>query len=157
MKITHCGTTLQILNNNPSLYSPTLIIIYYVCHNDSESSGRGSYFPQRSASMLLVTVFFLVLFSVSADESSQLPGHMEPLGSHMPPNQLERLVAPPSPLQFAEYVTRRQPVVMEQLMRDTDVIKNWQNDDYLRFAVALCISSIIVTAVGRGLDQIGLL
>ena len=83
------------------------------------------------AKMLLGIAFLLL--SASADESSRLPaGHMEPLGSHRPPDQLERLVVPPSPLQFAEYVSRPQPVVMEQLMGNTDVIRNWQNDNYLR-------------------------
>lgn len=109
--------------------------------------------------MFLGTILLSMLFAVRADESSQLPGHMEPLGSHRPPNQLERLVVPPSPLQFAEYVTRRQPVVMEQLMRNTEVIKNWQSDDYLKYVAAYYSSGYYrlgcnLYVVGRGLGQL---
>ena len=87
--------------------------------------------------MLSSVVVVLLFSSISYIDAngSDLPGHMKPLGSHRPPVQLERLTIPPTPLQFAEYVSRRQPVLIEQLMSDTQVINNWQNDSYIRYSI----------------------
>ena len=86
---------------------------------------------------LAIAVMVAMVASTDATSSSR-PGHMEPLGSHRPPEPIERLVVPPSPLEFAEYVSRRQPVVIEQLLANTEVLKNWQSDNYLRWS-QVCI------------------
>ena len=81
-----------------------------------------------------LTIALLLAMSAGADSPQLLPGHMKPLGSHRPPEQLvERLVVPPLPLHFAQYVSRRQPVVIERLIENTEVFRNLQSDDYLRY------------------------
>jgi len=72
----------------------------------------------------------------SPDEvSNEIPGHMQPLGSHMEPRLVvKRIQHIPTPQEFNdEYVRNSQPVIFEGLMREQEVIKNWQNDDYLRY------------------------
>ncbi len=65
--------------------------------------------------------------------TSSLPGHMQPLGSHMEPKQIVRINYMPTPREFQEkYVIPKKPVIFEGLMSDLDVIKNWQSDNYLR-------------------------
>ena len=73
-----------------------------------------------------------------------LPGHMQPLGSHIPPEYVKRLSDVPTPSQFAEqYVRPKQPVIFEGLIKDLDVRKNWASDDYLRFAsMTICSHSL---------------
>ena len=67
------------------------------------------------------------------DGEHDLPGHMQPLGSHMPPEYVKRLSEIPSPSQFVEqYLHPKQPVVFEGLVKDLDVRRNWASDDYLR-------------------------
>ena len=66
-------------------------------------------------------------------EGDELPGHMQPLGAHMPPEYITRVSSYPTPSQFVEqYIQPKQPVIFEGLMKDLDVRKNWANDDYLR-------------------------
>ena len=84
--------------------------------------------------MLLVFLLFTTVlrFCVGGSESIP-PGHMEPLGSHMPPLEVEVLNSFPDPLSFhSKYVQRNLPVKLKGLMKDTDVLKNWQSDEYLR-------------------------
>ena len=62
-----------------------------------------------------------------------LPGHMQPLGSHMPPEYVKRVSDFPTPSQFVEqYLHTKQPVVFEGLIKDLDVRKKWADDNYLR-------------------------
>ena len=67
--------------------------------------------------------------------SSNLPGHMQPLGSHMEPELVRRLdhMIPP-PEFYEDYVVPKRPVIFEGLLSQTDVLKNWQSDDYLRYS-----------------------
>ena len=63
-----------------------------------------------------------------------LPGHMQPLGSHMPPEYVKRVSGLPTPTQFVEqYLHTKQPVIFEGLIKDLDVRKKWADDNYLRF------------------------
>ena len=81
-------------------------------------------------------VFFIsvaILTCLSIECESIPPGHMQPLGSHMPPLEVEVLNSFPDPLSFhSKYVQRNLPVKLKGLMKDTDVLKNWQSDEYLR-------------------------
>ena len=71
-----------------------------------------------------------------SDSQSSIPGHMQPLGSHREPELVQRLSVPPSPLQFAEYVSAKRPVVFDQLMTNTEVLKNWRSDSYLKYVTS---------------------
>ena len=65
-----------------------------------------------------------------------LPGHLQPLGAHMPPEQVRRLSHLPSPREFQEkFVTPQTPVIFEGAMRNSPVWRNWQNDGYFRYEV----------------------
>ena len=67
-------------------------------------------------------------------EGEGLPGHMQPLGSHLMPEYVKRVwgeILRGS--EFVEqYVHPKQPVIFEGLIKDLTVRKNWANDNYLR-------------------------
>ena len=67
-------------------------------------------------------------------EGEGLPGHMQPLGSHMTPEYVKRVwgkILRGS--EFVEqYVHPKQPVIFEGLIKDLQVRKNWASDKYLR-------------------------
>ena len=68
-------------------------------------------------------------------EGEGLPGHMQPLGSHVTPEYVKRVwgeVLRGS--EFVEqYVHPKQPVIFEGLIKNLTVRKNWANDNYLRY------------------------
>ncbi len=88
----------------------------------------------------LVVLLVIVLLSQSLPPlcsgdgvPSPIPGHLKPLGSHMDPDMVPRLLHMPSPLEFHEkFVKEGKPVVMEGVMAGTEVLSNWQSDEYLR-------------------------
>ena len=63
-----------------------------------------------------------------------LPGHMQPLGSHVMPEYVKRVwgeILRGS--EFVEqYVHPKQPVIFEGLIKDLQVRKNWASDKCLR-------------------------
>lgn len=62
-----------------------------------------------------------------------LPGHLQPLGAHMPPEQVRRLSHLPSPREFHEdYVVPKTPVIFEGALKNSPVWRNWQDDNYIR-------------------------
>ena len=67
-------------------------------------------------------------------EAEELPGHMQPLGSHVTPEYVKRVwgeILRGS--EFVEqYVHPKQPVIFEGLIKNLTVRKNWANDNYLR-------------------------
>ena len=78
-------------------------------------------------------LLFLTRFVESATNSNLHPGHFLPLGSHVAPINVKRLTYLPSPTEFyLHFVEKRTPFVMEGAMTTTEVLSNWQNDDYLR-------------------------
>ncbi len=90
-----------------------------------------SHFLTLSLSFLLC----VCRYGWCADPSASPPaGHMQPLGSHMEPKPVLRINHLLTPQEFQEkYVKPKKPVIFEGLMRNMDVIKNWQSDDYLRY------------------------
>lgn len=73
------------------------------------------------------------LSCVTGGGHEDLPGHLEPLGSHMPPELVRRISHLPSPREFHEnYVTPKTPVIIEGALRSSKVWKDWQDDDYIR-------------------------
>ena len=78
-------------------------------------------------------LLFLTRFVDSTTNSDTHPGHLLPLGSHTAPIDVKRLTYLPSPTDFyLHFVEKRTPVVMEGAMTTTEVLSNWQSDDYLR-------------------------
>lgn len=78
----------------------------------------------------LVVCLCLLLSSGSGED---LPGHMQPLGSHREPETVDKVARVLSPEEFnREYVQPKRPVVFKGLLRSTSVLRNWQKDDYLR-------------------------
>ncbi len=84
--------------------------------------------------LIFVLLFqFLLPLCSGGDAPPPLPGHMQPLGSHSEPELVPMLAHIPSPLEFREkYVKPGKPVVMKGVMAETEVLGNWQSDDYLR-------------------------
>ncbi|XP_039274677.2 bifunctional peptidase and (3S)-lysyl hydroxylase Jmjd7-like [Styela clava] len=61
------------------------------------------------------------------------PGHMEPLGSHMPPIEIEVRESVPNPVEFYQkYIKPGKPVVMKEAAKVFENYKTWKNDTYLR-------------------------
>ena len=94
---------------------------------------------ELSSSILAILVSLSCLSWIVHGEDEErgredLPGHLQPLGSHMPPEYVKRVSDVPTPSQFVEqYVRPKQPVIFEGLIKDLEVRKNWADDDYLRF------------------------
>ncbi len=60
------------------------------------------------------------------------PGHLQPLGSHVAPKTIEESDTFPDPLTFHySYVRKNTPVKLNGLLKTTDVLTNWQSDEYL--------------------------
>ncbi len=82
--------------------------------------------------MFLCALLLLCNGCTAGDEA--LPGHMQPLGSHMEPEVVRRIDHMPTPREFWEdFVRPKIPVVLEGLMSGEEVLRNWQSDDYLRY------------------------
>ena len=63
----------------------------------------------------------------------ELPGHMQPIGSHMDPEPVRTISHLPSPWEFHEgFVLPKTPVVIEGALKGSDVWKRWKHDQYLR-------------------------
>ncbi len=85
--------------------------------------------------MRAVHLFIILLSWETLCNEVEVPpaGHMQPLGSHMPPSQIEVLKEFPSALTFYNsYVRNNLPVKLQGLLKNTDVLKNWKKDEYLR-------------------------
>lgn len=88
--------------------------------------------------MLALVVGLQLLLASCSAEPADLPGHMKPLGSHRDPELVTRIVHAPSVVEFQqEYAQPRRPLVMEGILANTDLIKNWQQDEYLRCVCVL--------------------
>ncbi len=98
---------------------------------------------KRRTVLKLLLSFLCLEVSISEDtngssgssngDGSELPGHMQPLGSHRPPIKVKRIQHLPTPVEFhRDYVTPKIPVVMEGALNGASAWKKWQNDDYLR-------------------------
>nr|XP_026689484.1 jmjC domain-containing protein 5-like [Ciona intestinalis] len=82
--------------------------------------------------MTLVFVLCVVQLAVVvvADDP---PGHMQPIGSHMPPMPIEERDDLPNPIEFYDnYVKPGIPVVFKGAAKKFPSYYNWTNDTYLR-------------------------
>nr|XP_039253388.1 uncharacterized protein LOC120330488 isoform X3 [Styela clava] len=59
-------------------------------------------------------------------------GHLQPLGSHMPPIKIDVIDSPPSPQDFFDkYIKVNKPVVIKGAAKVFSNYKTWRDDDYL--------------------------
>ena len=81
----------------------------------------------------------LLLISLCAIGScDDPPGHMLPLGSHMPPLHVEETERFPNPITFyEEHVAKNKPLIMRGLIKEMEAFQNWRYDSYLRFDTPL--------------------
>lgn len=83
--------------------------------------------------VLVLLVDLLLVVSAAELTGEELPGHLKPLGSHMPPEQVRRISYLPTPMEFHQgFVASRTPVIMEGALKNSAVWKLWQDDEYLR-------------------------
>lgn len=86
-----------------------------------------------SGSRVSVLFFLLVVLDVLGRSHEELPGHMQPLGSHMHPEPVRTISHLPSPEEFYEgFVLPQTPLIIEGALRGSAVWKHWQNDQYIR-------------------------
>ena len=82
---------------------------------------------------ILVILRFMILV-VGNDEGVDLPGHMQAIGSHRPPEEhIPTLSHVPNPLEFyEEYVSTQTPVLFKGAILGTPALTKWRDDEYLR-------------------------
>ena len=80
---------------------------------------------------LLVLLQIVIL--VIGNDNGDLPGHMQPIGSHRPPEESIAILSyVPDPLEFYErYVTTSTPVLFKGAIADTPAVTKWSDDEYL--------------------------
>jgi len=92
--------------------------------------GRLQYF----SAMLRIASVLLTMLAVFARNEDDLPGHMQPIGSHRPPEEsTEVRTSVPDPLEFYnKYVTKHTPVLFKGATSGTPAVTLWSDDEYLR-------------------------
>ena len=84
--------------------------------------------------MLRVTVVLLITLVVFVRNEDNVPGHMQPIGSHRPPEEsIEVRTSVPDPLEFYDkYMTKHIPVLFKGALAGTPAVTLWGDDEYLR-------------------------
>ena len=69
------------------------------------------------------------------NDKGDLPGHMQPIGSHRPPEEsIVTLSYVPDPVEFyEEYVVMQTPVLFKGAIAGTPALTKWSDDKYLRY------------------------
>ena len=88
---------------------------------------------------MLATNLFLLLISIAVClpwllvKANDTPGHMQPLGSHRPPMQIDVVEKMLHPLEFFDkYVQPSKPVLMKGAAKNFPSFGLWKNDSYLK-------------------------
>ena len=83
--------------------------------------------------MCLLILFQVALLAFGSDEGAP-PGHMQPIGSHRPPEEnLTILFYVPDPVEFYEdFVLTNTPALFKGAIAGTPAVTKWNNDNYLR-------------------------
>lgn len=84
--------------------------------------------------LLLVILLEVAIAVIGTDGGVDLPGHMQPIGSHRPPEgDITSLSYVPDPLEFyEEYVSLQKPVLLKGAISSTPAATKWISDEYLR-------------------------
>ncbi|XP_065916678.1 bifunctional peptidase and arginyl-hydroxylase JMJD5-like [Dysidea avara] len=79
---------------------------------------------------LILLQFISISIGTNQDD---LPGHMQPIGSHRPPEESILVInSVPDPLEFYEkYMGTHTPVLMKGAIAGTPAVTKWINDEYL--------------------------
>jgi len=85
--------------------------------------------------MLQNALVLLVTLAVSVRNEDDLPGHMQPIGSHrQPEGSIEVLTHVPDPLEFYnKYMATHTPVLFKGAIAGTPALTQWKDDEYLRY------------------------
>ncbi|XP_078483179.1 bifunctional peptidase and arginyl-hydroxylase JMJD5-like isoform X2 [Ciona intestinalis] len=80
----------------------------------------------------MIIIFCVVQVAVVA-VADDPPGHMQPIGSHMPPMPIEEREDLPNPIEFYDkYAKPGKPVVFKGVVKTFPNFNNLRNDSYLR-------------------------
>nr|XP_026689371.1 lysine-specific demethylase 8-like isoform X2 [Ciona intestinalis] len=81
----------------------------------------------------IIIISCIVQLAVVVVVADDPPGHMQPIGSHMPPMPIEERDDLPNPTEFYDnYVTPGKPVVFKGVVKKFPNFNNLRNDSYLR-------------------------
>ena len=83
--------------------------------------------------MRLLILLQIVIVVIGSDNGG-LPGHMQPIGSHRPPEEsISILSYVPDPVEFyEEYLLMQTPVLFKGAIAGTPALTKWKDDKYLR-------------------------
>ncbi|XP_065916677.1 bifunctional peptidase and arginyl-hydroxylase JMJD5-like [Dysidea avara] len=83
--------------------------------------------------MLRIAFVLLTTLAVFVRNEDNLPGHMQPIGSHRPPEEgIEVLTSVPDPLEFYDkYMAKHTPVLFKGAIAGTPAVTSWNDDEYL--------------------------
>ena len=93
------------------------------------------------------------------NDKGDLPGHMQPIGSHRPPEEsIVTLSYVPDPVEFyEEYVVMQTPVLFKGAIAGTPALTKWSDDKYLRYKfTGGQQQSKMVSKISRSQDFIGI-
>ena len=91
------------------------------------------------SSVLGVVVLFVICLRLAFGD--ELPGHMQPLGSHRPmEGEIERINNIPDPVTFyEEYVVPKRPVVLAAAIANTPPLTRWTDEYFKCVCVCVCV------------------
>ena len=83
---------------------------------------------------LPIILLICIIAVIGSDGGVDLPGHMQPIGSHRPPeDNITILSYVPDPLEFyEEYMSLKKPVLLKGAISSTPAVTKWISDEYLR-------------------------
>ena len=80
--------------------------------------------------LIVVLIFGSKCFCVNSNDP---PGHLQPLGSHMAPMEIDVHCNQLGPIEFYEkYVIPGKPVLLKGAAKTFPSYDNWRNDEYLK-------------------------
>ena len=107
----------------------------------NEYAGASRYRLHMAAhsSVLGVVVLFVICLRLAFGD--ELPGHMQPLGSHRPmEGEIERINNIPDPVTFyEEYVVPKRPVVLAAAIANTPPLTRWTDEYFKCVWVWVCL------------------
>lgn len=83
--------------------------------------------------MRLLVLLQIVIVAIGSDVG-ELPGHMQPIGSHRPPEDIYTLSYVPDPIEFYEdFMIMQRPALFKGAIAGTPAVTKWIDDEYLRY------------------------
>ena len=90
---------------------------------------------QRTVAKMRLFILLIVTIAVIGGDEGDLLGHMQPIGSHRPPeDNITILSYVPDPVEFyEEYVIMQMPILFKGAILGTPALTKWTDDEYLRY------------------------